>query len=152
MCYSWVGRLVCGYRHTETADEEHTMPAKKPLRSQVQVPIRFDPSVADRLRNNAQELGLSVSEYLAALVMGQTPVARPAAGMSEIGLASNRLVRSIGLLDAEEVDLVAMRRLLSDASRFLHEELLKAVPPYNAAIVAQGKDDIWGDLDSSMES
>jgi hypothetical protein len=123
------------------------MPSKKPLRSQEQVPIRFDRPVAERLRKNAKDLGMSVSEYLSVLVMGQTPVARPASENTVLSLAAVRISDTIILLK-KDGDRDKILRLLCDTQHRIVEEQEKVlVPAYDAAIVAQGKNESWGDLE-----
>jgi hypothetical protein len=136
---------MCGYRHPKTNEKEHAMP-KKPLRSQEQVPIRFSYSVAERLRQHSHDLGMSVSEYLTDLVMGQTPVERPAASSQNVALALNRLVRAIGLFEAEG-DRGETFRLLRECQHLIvAEQRGDAALKYKLALEARklNQDQDWG--------
>jgi hypothetical protein len=128
------------------------MKTKVPNRTTEELRFTLDKGLAATVRDNARRMGLTISDYMAALAKGQSPLARPSSDMAEISLATNRVVRAIGLLDGEEVDRIEMLRLLRDAQRFLVTESLKALPAYESAVEAQGKDEAWGELDSLTES
>jgi hypothetical protein len=65
--------------------------------------------------------------------------------MQDVALAGNRVVRAIGLLEANG-DHAEMLRLLREAQRFIAAELRKAQPAYEEAVAAQSGDDIWGEI------
>jgi hypothetical protein len=118
---------------------------KPPNRTTEDVHLTLSRELASKLKGNAQALGLTLSDYVAALAKGQEPVARPAAEMQEIALAGNRVVRAIGLLEADG-DHPEILRLLREAQRFIAAELRKAQPAYEEAIAAQSGDDVWGEI------
>jgi hypothetical protein len=118
---------------------------KPPNRTTEDVHLTLLRDLASKLKGNAQALGLTLSDYVAALVKGQEPIARPAAEMQDVALAGNRVVRAIGLLEADG-DHAAILRLLREAQRFIAAELRKAQPAYEEAVAAQGGDDAWGEI------
>jgi hypothetical protein len=130
-----------------TTEKERDMPSKKPLRSTQLVQLRIPPDVAALLQHNARAMGFTLSDYASALIKGVPPVVRPSAQNQDVALAQNRVARAINSLATEEVDLTKTLQLLCEARNFLYAELLRELPVYNKAVVDQGKDEAWGDLD-----
>jgi hypothetical protein len=118
---------------------------KPPNRTTEDVHLTLSRELASKLKGHAQALGLTVSDYVAALAKGQEPVARPAAEMQDVALAGNRVVRAIGLLEADG-DQAETVRLLREAQRFIAAELRKAQPSYEDAVAAQDGNDVWGEI------
>ncbi len=85
------------------------------------------------------------SEYVATLVRGQTPIARPGAEMQDVALAGNRVVRAIGMLENGPDDRPEIVRLLREAQAAIAAELRRATSNYEQAIATQVADDTWGD-------
>lgn len=118
------------------------MAQNPPLRTTTNLHLRLPRDAAERLRVSAAALGFTESEYVATLVRGETPIARPAAEMQDVALAGNRIVRAIAALAGNEKGDEAVR-LLREAQRHIANELQKAQPAYAAALAAHVKDDSW---------
>jgi hypothetical protein len=124
--------------------------ARKPVRStDKRTNLRLDRETDERLRYNASDLGLTVTEYLAALIHGQKTVARPAAEGQCLALVGNRVVRALALLAEETVVVGEVVSLLRQAQRISYEYTVNLVPAYEAAVRAQGKDEAWGEIAES---
>ncbi len=120
------------------------MARKPPVRTTRSVHLTLPRDVDERLRSSAARLGYTESEYVAELVRGQQPQARPGAEMQDVALAGNRIVRAIGALESEP-DVPEAIRLLRDAQRSIATELGRAQSAYEDAVAAQVADDSWGD-------
>lgn len=127
------------------------MAIKKPLRMGVQLVVRLESSVNERLRKNSQAMGLTLTDYLSALVNGYDPILAPGVDMADISLAGRHILSAICLLDSDGGRDEAIKHL-----RVAHDhivvELRKAKPVYDAALEAQGKNGSWGDLEHASDS
>jgi len=112
------------------------------VRTTKDVHLTLPRELAERLRTGAAALGLTESEYVAVLVRGESPIARPGADMQDVALTGNRIVRAIAALEHHQ-DINECMRLLREAQRFNAAELQKALPAYAAALATQVKDDSW---------
>jgi len=88
---------------------------------------------------------LTVSDYVATLARGKTPLPRPGADMQDVALAGNRVVRAIAALGDSSADVAGAIELLRDAQRLIAAQLRKAKPAYEAAVAEQVSGDSWGD-------
>jgi hypothetical protein len=119
------------------------MARKPPIRTTKDVHLTMSRDAEEALRTHAQRLGYTESEYVAILVRGQAPIARPAADMQDVALAGNRIIRAIdAIAKPDEREAV---RLLREAQHFIAAELRKAEPAYEAAVASQVSNDSWGD-------
>ncbi len=121
------------------------MTNKPPVRTTKSVHLRLPKDADERLRSLAARLGYTESEYVATLIRGQAPVARPGAEMQDVALAGNRVVRAIGMLERRTDDPVEIIRLLRDAQAAIAAELRRATASYEQAIASQVNNDSWGD-------
>lgn len=121
------------------------MARNQPVRTTEDLHLTIARALGNELRVNSQRLGLTVSEYIATLAQGQTPVARPGAEMQDVSLAGNRVVRAIAALGGSSANVDEAIRLLRDAQHLIAAELRKAQPAYEAAVAAQVRSDMWGD-------
>jgi hypothetical protein len=123
------------------------MPSKSSLRSTKQVMLGLAPMVDDRLRKSARSLGMTLSDYVSALILGQTPIARPAAEMVDVSHAGIKVLRAISLLETDG-DRAETIEVLREAHNHILNELLKAVPTYDQACRDQCEADNWGELEA----
>lgn len=130
-------------RHTDRRDAR--MARKPPVRTTRSVHLTLPQDADERLRSLAARLGYTESEYVATLVRGQTPIARPGAEMQDVALAGNRVVRAIGMLENGPDDRPEIVRLLREAQAAIAAELRRATSNYEQAIATQVADDTWGD-------
>jgi hypothetical protein len=128
--------------HTSRKDD-----AMSEIRSTERAHLRFAPAVDERLRKNARSLGMTLSDYLSALILGQTPPARPAAEVVDVSHAGIKVLRAINMLQADG-DRSETIEVLREAHNHILNELLKAVPAYDQACRDQCESDNWGDLEA----
>ena len=109
--------------------------------------LSLAPMVDERLRKSARSLGMTLSDYVSALILGQTPTARPAAEIVDVSHAGIKVLRAISMLEADG-DRTETIEVLHDAHNHILNELLKAVPAYDKACQDQCEADNWGELEA----
>jgi hypothetical protein len=126
---------------------------RKPLRlPNARTTLRLDRELDERMRHNASRMGLTVTDYLGALIRGEKPIAPPAAEGQCLALIGCRVAGALALIYRTEVELDRdkLREVLQDVQRLNVEYTRNLLPAYEAAVAARrehrGTDDHWGDL------
>jgi len=124
---------------------------RKPLRlPNARTTLRLDRELDERMRHNASRMGLTVTDYLGALIRGEKSIALPAAEGQCLALVGNRIARTLALLHEETVIVGEVVGLLREAQRINVEYTRHLLPAYEAAVAARREhlatDDYWGDL------
>ncbi len=90
---------------------------------------RLSPEDAARARNRAEHFGMTIADYLTALVRGDTPFPIPASHVRLGGC----VVDAIGVLSRPEPDAAAAIRLLREAQRLGAEFERAYLPAFDAS-------------------
>jgi hypothetical protein len=130
-------------------------PTRKPVRStDKRTNLRLDRETDERLRHNASRMGLSITNYLSALIAGEKPIVPPAAEGQCLAIIGSRLAGALAMIYRIEVELDRdkLREILQDVQRVNVEYSRTLLPAYEAAVAARRAhretDDHWGDLEA----
>lgn len=124
---------------------------RRPLRSTVPLYARVLPRVRALAVRDANKYGLSLSDYMAALIEGQDPAERnnpPAAPVAAAAILGSRVVFCLNALEARikaGEDCEVLRRDLVDVRRQIADALRGHLPQYVERTEARGGDDWSGE-------
>ena len=111
------------------------------LRSTETLYLRVRPEVRERALGEAEQNGLSVSEYVSGLILGKEPIPRLAVEIGSLAVLGQRVVAALAQLPPEAIEsrgaVVALRRAIVDLMGAHRAS-------YNARLDRRGAEGRWG--------
>jgi hypothetical protein len=110
------------------------------IRSTETLYLRVRPEVRARAIEIANRYGLSVSDYVSALILSEHPAPKLTVEMGALAILGNRVVRALAALPA---DALEARPALTALRRAIVETMLERRSDYDARLDSPGVEGRW---------
>ncbi|MGA8474531.1 MAG: hypothetical protein WB681_05640 [Candidatus Cybelea sp.] len=111
------------------------------LRSTETLYLRVRPEVRQRALDEGEQSGLSISEYVAGLIMGKEPIPRLAVEIGSLAVLGQRVVAALAQMPPEAIEtreaVVVLRRAIVDL-------MLARRAGYDTRLDRRGAEGRWG--------